>query len=41
MTVSRPGVPDVTSPEIGMDIFRRQDDGSWKIIRYIAYAVHS
>jgi ketosteroid isomerase-like protein len=36
-TVSRPGVPDVTNPEIGMDVFRRQDDGSWKIIRYIAY----
>jgi steroid delta-isomerase len=40
-TVSRPGVPDVTSPEIGMDIFRRQDDGSWKIIRYIAYDAHT
>ena len=25
------------SIEPGMDIFRRQPDGSWKIIRYIAY----
>jgi ketosteroid isomerase-like protein len=27
----------VESIEPGMDIFRRQADGSWKIIRYIAY----
>lgn len=26
-----------TSDEHGMDIFRRQPDGSWQIIRYIAY----
>ena len=25
------------SDEPGMDIFRRQPDGSWKISRYIAY----
>jgi steroid delta-isomerase len=25
------------SIEPGMDIFRRQADGSWKIIRYLAY----
>ena len=36
-TVSRPGMPDVVTPEYGLDVFRRQDDGSWKIIRYIAY----
>jgi hypothetical protein len=23
--------------EPGMDIFMRQDDGTWKIIRYLAY----
>jgi len=40
-TISRPGVPDVTTPEHGMDIFRRQDDGSWKIIRFIAYGTGS
>jgi steroid delta-isomerase len=28
---------EVTSVEPGMDVFRRQPDGSWKIIRYIAY----
>jgi steroid delta-isomerase len=27
----------VTSREPGMDIFRRQADGGWKIVRYIAY----
>jgi ketosteroid isomerase-like protein len=29
--------PFAESIEPGMDIFRRQADGSWKIIRYIAY----
>jgi len=28
---------EVSSDEPGMDIFRRQADGSWKIARYIAY----
>ena len=28
---------EATSVEPGMDIFRQQPDGSWKIIRYIAY----
>jgi ketosteroid isomerase-like protein len=41
LTVSRPGVPDVVTPEAGMDIFRRQDDGSWKIIRFMAYDAHT
>jgi uncharacterized protein (TIGR02246 family) len=27
----------VESKEPGLDVFRRQPDGSWKIIRYIAY----
>lgn len=31
------GGPAMTSREPGMDVFRRQADGSWKIIRYIAY----
>lgn len=26
-----------TSEEPGLDIFRRQSDGSWKISRYMAY----
>jgi steroid delta-isomerase len=28
---------EVVSEEPGMDVFRKQPDGSWKIIRYIAY----
>jgi ketosteroid isomerase-like protein len=31
------GGPDQTTREPGMDIFRRQPDGSWKISRYMAY----
>jgi ketosteroid isomerase-like protein len=26
-----------SASEPGLDIFRRQPDGSWKIVRYIAY----
>ncbi|HEU0157386.1 MAG TPA: SgcJ/EcaC family oxidoreductase [Stellaceae bacterium] len=37
LTTSRPGRPDVRAAERGMDIFRRQPDGSWKIIRFLAY----
>ena len=28
---------EAISHEPGMDVFRRQSDGSWKIIRYMAY----
>ena len=28
---------DVTSVEPGLDVFRRQDDGRWRIVRYMAY----
>lgn len=28
---------EVTVTEPGMDVFRKQSDGSWKIIRYVAY----
>ena len=31
------GGPDETTREPGMDIFRRQPDGTWKISRYMAY----
>jgi uncharacterized protein (TIGR02246 family) len=38
LTVKRPGQVGGTSTcEPGLDLFRRQPDGSWKIIRYIAY----
>lgn len=28
---------NITSVETGMDVFRREADGAWRIIRYIAY----
>jgi ketosteroid isomerase-like protein len=38
LKVRSDGAPgDVTSEEIGLDVFRRQPDGRWKIIRYIAF----
>jgi len=38
LTVRRPGqVGGTATTEPGLDIFRRQPDGSWKIVRYIAY----
>jgi len=38
LKVHSEGTPsDVTSEEIGLDVFRRQPDGRWKIIRYIAF----
>jgi steroid delta-isomerase len=37
LTVTLPDGQAVTSVEPGMDVFRRQADGTWKIIRYIAY----
>jgi steroid delta-isomerase len=37
LTVTLPNGQAVTSVEPGMDVFRKDQDGSWKIIRYIAY----
>jgi steroid delta-isomerase len=38
LTVKTAGAPHETvSREPGLDIFSQQPDGSWKIIRYIAY----
>ena len=37
LTVRPAGGDAVTSREPGMDIFRKQADGSWRIVRYIAY----
>jgi steroid delta-isomerase len=31
------GAPPIESKEPGLDVFRRQSDGTWKIVRYIAY----
>ena len=36
-TVTLAGQHGATHEEPGIDIFRRQADGSWKIIRYLAY----
>ncbi len=38
LKVTLPGAATAAeSKEPGLDVFRRQSDGSWKIIRYIAY----
>ena len=38
LTVKRPGqIGGTATNEPGLDIFRREPDGSWKIVRYIAY----
>jgi ketosteroid isomerase-like protein len=37
LKVTTPGAAAAESKEPGLDVFRRQSDGSWKIVRYIAY----
>jgi steroid delta-isomerase len=37
LTVTLPGGQTATSVEPGMDVLRRGPDGTWKIIRYLAY----
>jgi hypothetical protein len=38
LTVKRQGqAVDTVSAEPGLDILRRQPDGTWKIVRYLAY----
>jgi steroid delta-isomerase len=37
LTVTLPNGQQVTSVEPGMDVFRKEPDGAWRIIRYIAY----
>jgi steroid delta-isomerase len=36
-TIAPQDAPPVVIREPGMDVFRRQPDGSWKIARYMAY----
>jgi ketosteroid isomerase-like protein len=36
-TLTEDGGKPVTTDETGLDVFGRQPDGGWKIIRYIAY----
>jgi len=38
---SKGGQGQITSVEPGMDIFRRQPDGKWRIARYVAYEEES
>jgi len=37
LTVTLGNGQSVTSVEPGMDVFRKEPDGAWKIIRYLAY----
>lgn len=38
LTATGTGIEGVlTAEEVGLDIFRRQPDGIWRIVRYIAY----
>jgi ketosteroid isomerase-like protein len=37
LRVTKPDAPPQVSQEHGIDIFRKQSDGTWKIIRFIAY----
>jgi uncharacterized protein (TIGR02246 family) len=37
LRVTKPDAPPQVSQEYGIDIFRKQPDGTWKIIRFIAY----
>jgi len=37
LTIKEKDGREFKSVEPGMDIFRRQADGSWKIVRYMAY----
>jgi len=39
LTVRLPNGQTVTSVEPGMDVLRKDADGQWKIVRYIAYEV--
>lgn len=38
LTVTKPGTRPKVSQEPGLDVFKRQADGTWTIIRFIAYA---
>ena len=38
LTIAGSAEAETTSVETGMDLFRRQPDGSWKIMRYLVYS---
>jgi ketosteroid isomerase-like protein len=37
LTLNSAGAPPKVSYEHGIDVFRRQPDGAWRIIRFVAY----
>jgi ketosteroid isomerase-like protein len=37
LTLTSAGSPPKISHEHGIDVFRRQPDGAWRIIRFVAY----
>jgi steroid delta-isomerase len=37
LTIAGGGIGEVRSAEQGLDVFRRQADGSWKIMRFMSY----
>jgi steroid delta-isomerase len=37
LTLTSAGAPPKVSHEHGIDVFRRQPDGAWRIIRFVAY----
>jgi len=39
-TVTGPDGRGTTDDEQGLDVFQRQADGTWRIVRYIAYPEH-
>jgi steroid delta-isomerase len=41
LTARRDGHPPVTTHEAGLDIFRRQPDGTWSIARFMAVDVEA
>jgi steroid delta-isomerase len=37
LTIRPKGGAEITAIEPGLDVFRRERDGRWRIIRYMAY----
>lgn len=39
LTVQQKGLPDEVTVDMGLDVFRRQPDGTWKIARFISFPI--
>ncbi|HEY6418069.1 MAG TPA: DUF4440 domain-containing protein [Candidatus Binataceae bacterium] len=37
LKVQQKGLPDDVTVDLGLDVFRRQPDGTWKIARFLSY----